>query len=389
MLRVIISFGRERHEHQRFAEQSRRAVEARVRLTVSQTLFTFAINVTTAGGTALVLGYGAFQVLQSQLTVGQLLVTMAYVASIYSPLQTIAAAATPYQEHKVNLRVAFGLLDEVPEISDAPDARPLERVRGHVAFRAVSFSYQGRTHTLNDISFEAQPGELVAIVGPTGAGKTTLISLLPRFYDVIDGAVELEGRDIRSVTLESLRQQFSVVLQEPLLFSATIAENILYGRLEASMDDVLEAARSANAHDFISSLPNGYDTVVGERGSRLSGGERQRIAVARAFLKDAPILILDEPTSSIDTKTEGVILDALERLVVGRTTFMIAHRLSTIRHADRIVVLDKGRVVEQGTHEQLMEHAGLYREMYEVQIRRGRTRPEASAQQVAAPRVGI
>jgi len=345
-----------------------------VRLTVSQTLFTMAVNVTTAAGTALVLGYGAYQVIQGQLTLGTLLIVMFYVASVYNPLQAIAGAGATVQEHLINLRVAFGLLDTEAEIRDAPDARPLERMEGRVTFERVSFIYPGRVSTLKDVSIDVRPGQVVAIVGPTGAGKTTLMSLLPRFYDPMGGRILLDGADIRTVTLQSLRQHFSVVLQEPLLFSASIAENIRYGRLDASMDDVEAAARAANAHDFIAALPDGYETILGERGSRLSGGERQRVAVARAFLKDAPILILDEPTSSVDSKTEGVILDALDRLIVGRTTFMIAHRLSTVRHADLIVVLDHGRVVEQGDHEALIARGGLYHEMYETQARRGRTR---------------
>ena len=377
MLRVIIAFGREDHEHHRFAEQGKRAVDARVRLTVAQTLFTMAVSVTTAVGTALVLGYGALQVISGQLTIGQLLVIMAYVASVYGPLSTIAAATGPLQEQRVNLRVAFGLLDTKAEIADAPDAIPIDRSRGRVEFAGVGFSYPGRSDTLRDVSFEVRPGQSVAIVGPTGAGKTTLISLLPRFYDVQEGAVRVDGHDIRKVALASLRQQFSVVLQEPLLFSASIAENIRYGRLEADMDEIVEAARSANAHDFISRLPDGYEMVVGERGGRLSGGERQRIAVARAFLKDAPILILDEPTSSIDSRTELVILDALDRLVEGRTSFMIAHRLSTVRHADLIIVMDHGRVIEKGTHQELIERDGLYRHMHDSQTREPRERAPA------------
>jgi ABC-type multidrug transport system fused ATPase/permease subunit len=272
----------------------------------------------------------------------------------------------------VNLKSAFGLLDTVPEIVEAPNAREIERVKGDIEFRKVSFEYRGRLDTLKDISFKVKPGQLVAVVGPTGAGKTTLISLLPRFYDPKSGSILLDGHEIRSLSLDSLRQQFSLVLQEPLLFSASIAENIRYGRLDASQEEIEEAARAANAHDFIIGLPQGYATVVGERGAMLSGGERQRICVARAFLKDAPILILDEPTSSIDSRTESVILDALDRLAVGRTTFMIAHRLSTVRHSDLIVVIDHGQVVEMGTHEELLEQGGLYRQMHDVQAKSGR-----------------
>jgi ATP-binding cassette subfamily B protein/subfamily B ATP-binding cassette protein MsbA len=379
MLRVIIGFGRERYEHKRFTEQGREAVDARVRLTVSQMMFKFAVNVLTATGNALVLGYGIYKVLQADLTLGQLLVTLAYVASVYTPLETIVGATTPIKNHIVNLKSAFGLLDTEPEVAEAPDAQDVGRVKGRIEFRNVSFTYHGRSDTLNDINFKVKPGQLVAIVGPTGAGKTTLISLLPRFYDPKSGSILLDGREIRSLTLDSLRQQFSLVLQEPLLFSASIAENIRYGRLDASQEEIEEAARAANAHDFIARLPNGYETIVGERGAMLSGGERQRIAVARAFLKDAPILILDEPTSSIDSRTESVILDAIDRLAVGRTTFMIAHRLSTVRHSDLIIVLDHGRVVEQGTHEELLERGGVYRQMHDVQAKSGRRRRDNDA----------
>jgi ABC-type multidrug transport system fused ATPase/permease subunit len=242
-----------------------------------------------------------------------------------------------------------------------------------VRFDHVSFRYGGREGTLGDISFAAAPGEAIAIVGPTGAGKSTLVSLIPRFYDPYDGRVLLDGHDVRSFTLVSLRRQISIVLQEPLLFSSTIAENIRYGRLEATDADIVEAARAANAHDFIVALPQGYETPLGERGAQLSGGERQRISVARAFLKNAPILILDEPTSSIDSKTEAVILDALERLMIGRTTFLVAHRLSTLRGVSKILVLSHGRLVEQGTHQQLLAQDGLYRQLHDVQT--GQNRP--------------
>lgn len=367
MLRVIVAFGREDHEYRRFREQGERAIDGRVKLTVRQTLFSLAINMTTAAGTALVLWIGASHVLAGKLQVGQLLVVMAYVASVYKPLEAITHTAGTFQEKLVNLRLAFHLLGTEPEIADAPGAVAIGRVRGAVRFEGVSFSYQGRVDTLSDISFEARAGQVIAIVGPTGAGKTTLVSLLPRFYQQGHGQISLDGLDIRQLTLRSLREQISLVLQEPLLFSGTIADNIRYGRLEATMDEVVEAARSANAHDFIMRLPHQYETELGERGAKLSGGERQRVCIARAFLKDAPVLILDEPTSAIDSKTEAVILDALDRLMVGRTTFMIAHRLSTVRRADQILVLDGGRLVERGTHDELSRRGGLYKQLHEMQ----------------------
>jgi ABC-type multidrug transport system fused ATPase/permease subunit len=367
MLRVIVAFGREDYEQARFREQGRRALDARVDVTVRQTLFSMAVNATTAVGTAVVLGYGAYLVLQQQLTVGQLLIVVAYIGSVYKPLEAISGTVGALQDQLVNLQMAFELLDKEPDIRDAPHAVALERVTGHVQFERVSFRYEGREATLSEISFEAVPGEAIAIVGSTGAGKSTLVSLIPRFYEPQSGHIRVDGRDIRSITLKSLRAHISLVLQEPLLFSATIAENIRYGRLDASHDEVVAAAKAANAHDFVMALPQGYDSPLGERGAQLSGGERQRIAVARAFLKNAPILVLDEPTSSIDSKTEAVILDALDRLMRGRTTFLVAHRLSTLRSVSKILVLNHGRLVEQGTHQQLLADGGIYRQLYDMQ----------------------
>jgi ATP-binding cassette, subfamily B, bacterial len=373
MIRVIIAFGREDHEHQRFRRQGAEAMDARVRLTMRQTLFSLAVDSITALGTAVVLGFGAYHVLQRRLTVGELLVIMAYIASVYRPLEAISTTVGSLQDISTSLKFAFDILDTEPAIKDAPGAVAIERSRGDVAFEDVGFSYAGRVDTLRNVSFRAQAGQVVAIVGPTGAGKTTLISLLPRFYEAQTGRVVLDGVDVRQLTLRSLREQISVVLQEPLLFSGPIRENICYGRLDATQEEIVEAAKAANAHDFIMKLPQQYETELGERGAKLSGGERQRIAVARAFLKNAPILVLDEPTSSIDSKTEAVILDALDRLMVGRTTFMIAHRLSTIRRADTILVLDQGRLIEQGPHQELVQRGGLYQRLYEMQTQhRGR-----------------
>lgn len=369
MIRVIVAFGREDHEYRRFRNQGEQTIRARVNLTVRQTLFSLAVNMITAVGTALAVGVGAYQVMQGRLSVGQLLVVMAYIAGVYKPLETISTTVGSLQEMFISLNTAFALLDTQPEIKDAPDAKPIKQARGALAFEGVSFNYRTRIDTLKDISFNVEAGQVVAIVGPTGAGKTTLASLIPRFYDTRDGRVLIDGIDIKTLTIKSLRDQISIVLQEPLLFSGSISDNIRYGRLDANEEDIVNAARAANAHDFIMRLPKQYETEIGERGAQLSGGERQRIAVARAFLKSAPILILDEPTSSIDSRTESVILDALDRLMVGRTTFMIAHRLSTIRRADLILVMDRGRLVEQGTHHELITREGLYQQLYEMQTR--------------------
>ncbi len=372
MLRVIVAFGREPYEHQRFRKQAAKAVDARVGITVRQTLFSLVVNMSTAVGTAAVWAYGGYLVLEGRLTPGKLAVVIIYLAKVYQPLEQISYALGSLQDNFVSLKMAFDVLDSVPEVREPAHPKYIQRTVGQVAFQGIDFAYAGRSDTLRDISFEIEPGRTVAVVGPTGAGKTTLISLMPRFYDAQQGRILLDGVDIRELGLNSLRSQLSLVLQEPLLFSGSIMDNIRYGRLEATDDEVMDAARAANAHDFIMRLPEQYRTELGERRAQLSGGERQRICVARAFLKDAPILILDEPTSSIDSKTEAVILDALDRLMVGRTSFMIAHRLSTVRRADLILVMDQGRIVQRGTHEELLAADGLYRQLYKIQNRQSR-----------------
>lgn len=372
MLRVIVAFNRERYEYGRFREQGQTAVNARVNLTVRQTMFSLVVAGITGAGLAAVLGLGAHHVIQGDLTVGELLVIVSYIQSIYAPLEKISTTTGNLQEQNVNFKSALGLLDHPIEVKEDPDAIDRPRLNGHVSYKGVCFAYPERTDTLNDISFDARAGQVIAIVGPTGAGKSTLVSLLSRFFDPDQGQVIVDGIDIRKLTLPSLRRNVSVVLQEPLLFAATVRDNIRYGRLEATEEEVIQAAKDANAHNFISHMPHGYDTMLGERGALLSGGERQRISVARAFLKDAPILVLDEPTSSIDSRTESVILDALDRLMQGRTTFLIAHRLSTIRHADLILCIEDGKLVEQGKHEDLMAAGGLYRQLYEMQMGKAR-----------------
>jgi ABC-type multidrug transport system fused ATPase/permease subunit len=380
MVPVVSAFSREDHELSRYRRQGLATLRARVGITTRQTMFSLSVNMTTATGTALVLGFGSYQALRGRITPGDLLVVLAYVSAVYKPLEQISYTLGSLQDNLVGLRMGLHVLDTKPLIQEAPQAVALDGIEGRVTFDDVSFSYPTRVDTLKHLSFEAAPGQVIAIVGPTGAGKTTLASLIPRFYDPLHGRILIDGRDIRTLTLKSLRDHVSIVPQEPLLFSGTIGENIRYGRLEASDDEIVAAATAANAHEFIARLAEGYDTQIGERGVRLSGGERQRICVARAFLKNASILILDEPTASIDSRTEAVILDALDRLMLGRTTFMIAHRLSTVRHADLILTLDHGAIVEAGSHEELLRRDGLYAQLYQVQTRRReRIRPEAVA----------
>jgi ATP-binding cassette, subfamily B, bacterial len=369
MLRVIVAFGREDHEHRRFREQGQTAVDERVKLTVSQSLYTLGVQTASAAGISIVMGLGAWHVIEGRISIGELIVLITYITSVYQPLEQIASTVGTIHEQLVQFSSSLRLLDTEPAVLERPGAVVLDQVRGAISAEHVSFAYPGRKGTLTDISFVARPGERVAVVGRTGAGKSTLMSLLIRFYDPRSGRIELDGHDVRDITLRSLREQVSVVLQEPQLFSGTIEDNIRYGALGASREQIEVAARRANAHDFVASLPDGYETVLGENGAQLSGGERQRISVARAFLKDAPILILDEPTSSIDSKTEAVVLDALDELMEGRTSFVIAHRLSTVRHADQILVMDRGRIVERGTHEQLLEAHGVYRQLHDAQTR--------------------
>jgi ATP-binding cassette, subfamily B, bacterial len=368
MMRVIVAFRRERHEYQRFREWAERALRVRIDLTVRQTLFSMVVNLITAAGSALVLWFGAEHVLSGRLTPGQLLVMLTYVAEVYGPLRSVSSTLTVIQDQVISLRMAFGLLERDPEVTERPDAIALPRVHGRVTYRNVGYRYPARDESAVDsVSFDIRPGERIGIVGPTGAGKSTLLSLLPRVLEADSGSVMIDGYDVRELTLDCLRHSISLVHQETMLFSGTIAYNIQYGRLEATREEVIAAAKAANIDELVASLPHGYETELGEGGRQLSGGERQRIAIARAFLKDAPILILDEPTASLDARTEGAIIAALDSLMEDRTTFLIAHRLSTLRSVDRVLVIDHGRLVETGTTDELIQAGGLYAEFHTAQ----------------------
>jgi len=359
-IRVIKAFGQENREYERFVRHSSKRMSGQVRLSIMQATYNLLVGLTIAGGTAAALYLGVRHVQAGMLTVGSLLVVMAYIGQMYQPLQLVSTKVTDLQIWLASLERAFMLLDQTTEIAESPNAAPLLRAHGHFEFREVSFRYDESGRGVEHISFSIPAGARVGIVGGTGAGKTTLLNLLMRFYDPSNGQVLLDGRNLRDYRIADLRRQFSVVLQEPVLFGASIWENIAYGNPEAPDEQIIAAARAAASHEFIAKLPEGYDTRPGERGALLSGGERQRISLARAFLRNSPILILDEPTSSIDTQTESSIITAIETLMRGKTTFMIAHRLHTLRNCDVILVLEHGRLVEvkNSVSEQLSAVAG-------------------------------
>ena len=364
-MRLIKSFAREPHELQRYARAGDTTMNARIAVTWQQSLFSVVVSTITIVGTALVVIVGGNFVMRGTLTVGQLMVVISYLGAVYGPLSAIAHTTGRLQgalAGSKRVREMFALMPETGD-DDAPDKIDATELKGLVEFTNVGFTYPSGAQVLHDISFAAKPGEVVALVGLTGAGKTTLISLIPRFYDATLGSVTIDGIDVRRYRVRSLREKISIVLQDPVLFQGTIADNIRYGRLDATDEEVEAAARAAHAHEFVARLPKGYATEIAEAGGGLSGGERQRLSVARAILKNAPILVLDEPTSSLDAISEEIVFAALRRLRAGRTTIVIAHRLSTVRDADCILVLDGGEIAAKGRHDELLKSSLLYRRM--------------------------
>jgi ATP-binding cassette subfamily B protein len=366
-IRVVKAFAREEYEQHRLEEESLEAVEIALRARSLKAKLAPLVEMIVATGTCLVLWFGARMVLDDSLTTGSLVVFIMYLKKMYKPMQDLSKMTDAYSKAAVGFERIREILETDSEVKDLPGAWSAGRLKGDIEFHKVSFGYEPARLVLKDVSFKVQAGQLAALVGPTGAGKTTIISLIARFYDPISGVVKIDGTDIRYLKQKSLREQISFVLQETVLFHAPIWHNIAYGKPGASRAEILRAAELANAHEFIEKMPQGYDTVVGERGVTLSGGQRQRIAIARAIIRNSPILILDEPSSGLDAASEKLVFEALDRLMKGKTCIVIAHRLSTIHSADIIFVVQDGTIVERGKHEELLKSGGLYSELYELQ----------------------
>ena len=365
---MVQVFRGESRAEARFADRTSSIIKATLRSTSVDLQFKILMGLATVSGTGLIVWVGGSHVLSGELTFGSMWVFLTYLRALYAPLEALMYSSSTIQGAAGSAQRVLEILRTEPDVKDMPGAVELPPSRGHLQFQHVTFGYDPDRPVLHDVTLEIPSGQTLAIVGPTGAGKTTFVSLLPRFHDPQQGTVAIDGLDIRGVKLKSLRSQISLVLQEPFLFPISIAENIAYARPDAPLEQIEAAARAARIHDFIVSLPNGYDTLVGERGATLSGGEKQRMSIARALLKDAPILILDEPTSALDVETESLVLEAIEELIRGRTTLIIAHRMSTIQRADRIAVLDGGRIMEIGNHHELIADRGHYHRLYSLQF---------------------
>ncbi len=378
-VRVIKSFVREDYEIERFGRENYHNFRAQMKSAQLMATLTPLIEFLAAIGVTVIIWYGGHEVIGGNLTTGALMAFLIYVVNLSNPIKRLSRVYGNIQKALAAAERVFEVLDTEPDIQDKPDAADLPSINGEVAFHNVSFEYKPGEPALVEVSLTARPGQVVAIVGPSGAGKTTIANLIPRFYDPSAGYIAIDGIDIKAVTLASLRRQIGIVPQETMLFNGTVYENILYGDLDAPREAVIAAAKAANADNFIMEMPQGYDTQIGERGAKLSGGQRQRIAIARAILKNPRVLILDEATSALDTESEALVQEALDKLMVGRTSFVIAHRLSTVQRADVILVMERGRIIEQGSHATLINTGGLYSKLYQVQFE---SRTEAPSKEV-------
>lgn len=367
--RVIKSFVREDYEVDRFDVENKANFRANMKNAQLMATLTPVVELVAAIGVTMIIWYGGNNVINGTITAGSLVAFLTYAVNISNPIKRLTKVIGNIQKALAAAQRVFMIIDMPEEIAESRDAKQLPEVIGKVEFQNVSFAYNDKGNVITDLSFSVKPGEVIAIVGPSGAGKSTIANLLPRFYDVNKGDIKIDGHSVREVTLDSLREQVGIVPQETMLFNGSVYNNILYGRLDATKEEIEAAAKAANAHDFIMQLTDGYETKLGDRGVNLSGGQRQRIAIARAILKNPRILILDEATSALDTESERVVQEALDRLMVGRTSFVIAHRLSTVKNADKILVLEKGNLVESGTHDELLALDGLYAHLYKIQYR--------------------
>lgn len=368
-IRVVKSFVRESYEIKRFEEQNWRNFQAAMKNVKLSSLLTPTVEFLAAIAVTFIVWFGGYEVVNEVITAGELVAFLTYAVNLANPVKRLSRVYAAIQKAMSAADRVFAVMDLNEKITDVPGAKPLPPIKGKVEFKDITFSYKEGQPALQHISLKAEPGQMIALVGPSGSGKSTIANLIPRFYDVDSGVITIDDHDIRQVTADSLREQIGLVPQETMLFSTSVMENIRYGRLEATDEEVIEAAKAANAEEFIKELPEGYDTKLGERGLNLSGGQRQRLAIARAILKNPRVLILDEATSALDTESEKIVQDALDNLMVGRTSFVIAHRLSTIFNADQIFVVENGHLREHGTHEELLAAGGLYSNLYNIQFR--------------------